>query len=127
MATNDEIRQLLEQRKQHRDENGRFAKKSVFEVAQELGVDTNDLRIRDLASRGDALEDVEKEVLRTAVKIHYTQPTDADMPSQVAKSLPSLPEQERLMQEYREGSKGLSGNALIRYKMRMRQKGLEIS
>lgn len=129
MTTNDELRALLQQRqakRQHRDSQGKFAKKTVDEVARELGLDTADLRVRALANRDD-VQDVEKEVLRLAVQIHHTVPTDADQPSHVAKTVSLRNRQEQLWEEYQRGSQNLYGLDLIRFKQRMRERGLDIS
>ena len=125
MSQNDEIRTLLQKRRakqQHRDEQGKFAKKSVDEVARQLGLDTSDIRVRVLATRDD-IQDVEKEVMRLAVQMHHHVPTDADRASPVSRV--NFPDRnEQLWGEYRKGSQGLYGLDLLRFKQRMREKGL---
>lgn len=96
----------------------------VSSVVDELELDKNDLRVKDFMSKEFATE---KEAMREGAKllktILKTQPSTADEPSSVARRQPNLPEQERLNEEYKEGSKGLYGQALIRYKQKMREKG----
>lgn len=118
---NEELKELLRQRRQHRDEQGRFAKKSVYEVAKELGLDVRDTRVAVLANKNP--ENVEKEVLALAAKMHFTRPSEADRPSHIARERPSLPLSDRLEEEYREGSRNLRGDALIRFQREMRRKG----
>lgn len=129
MSANDDIRQLLEQRrqarKQHRDASGRFAKKTVDEIARELGLDTSDIRVRALASQ--EVSDPEREVLRLAVKMHHTKPSEADAPSHLAGTPDVKTREQRLLEEYKAGSQGLFGRDLINFKRYMREKGLPIS
>lgn len=127
MPDNDEIRDLIRQvkeKKQPRDAHGQFRKRTTDDVAQELGMDIRDIRVRALASRDD-VEDPEKEVLRLAVSMRYDKITEADKPSEVGRVPKPMPEQERLWQEYREGSRNLYGHALLRFKQNMRAKGWE--
>lgn len=93
-------------------------------VVDELELDKNDMRVKDFMGKSFATE---KEALREGAKllktILKTQPSDADEPSSVARRQPNPSEQERLNEEYKDGSKGLYGQALIRFKQKMRAKG----
>lgn len=96
-------------------------------IVKELGLDESDLRVKEFRSRAfeseaqAALEGAK--LLKTIVS---TQPSDADRPSDVAGSIKSGTQQERLMEEYKAGSAKLYGRELINYKMEMRKKGLNI-
>ncbi|HEY6020180.1 MAG TPA: hypothetical protein VIY48_09845 [Candidatus Paceibacterota bacterium] len=96
----------------------------VSSVVDELELDKNDLRVKDFMSKEFATE---KEAMREGAKllktILKTQPSDADEPSTVARRQPNLSEQERLNAEFQEGAKNLRGQALINFKMKMREKG----
>ena len=125
MSSNDDIRVLLQSRragKQLRDEQGRFHKKTVDEIAASYGLDTSDLRVRALAARDD-VQDVEREVLRLAVRIKNTKPDETEMQSHVSGRTSIMNRQEQLEQEYNDGSKNLYGAALVRFKQRMRERG----
>lgn len=129
MSANDEIRTLLEQRRarrnQHRDSEGKFAKKTVWDYVQEYQLDQSDVRVRALALKEVA--DPERAVLQLAVQMHHTRPTDADRAVSPSKTMPTMGKQEKLWEEYRAGSRNLYGRDLMRYKQRMRERGLEIT
>lgn len=100
----------------------------VSEVVTKLELDKNDMRVKEFMAREfSSKEEVALEAAKLLKTILRTQPTDADKPGEVANAQKNASQQEKLMQEYQEGSKGLMGQALINYKMAMRKKGLEIS
>ena len=128
MSEIDTINALLEERRkrreQPRDDQGKFYKKTAHDYVQQYGLNPRDLRVAELLSRQNNLENPEIEVLRLAASIVNKTPTDADMPSGVAKGVSFTSRQDALWQEYRERSRNLRGNQLLSLKMEMRKKGL---
>lgn len=124
----EQLLKLLREKKRPRDEQGKFRAESIADIAQEYGIDPNDVMVRALSLQAfDNPQEKRAAVLETGAKMHFHKPTDADAPSVPARRPAPQNSQERLMQEYIAGSKSLYGNQLIKFKQRMREKGLEIS
>jgi outer membrane murein-binding lipoprotein Lpp len=99
----------------------------VSEMVKELELDSNDMRVKEFMSRNFKSEaEAAKEAAKLVKTIATNRPSDADKPSDVATRQVSATQQEKLMNEYKEGSKNLRGMALINYKQVMRKKGLDI-
>jgi len=100
----------------------------VTSVLSDLELDASDVRVKEFASRQFASkEEAYKQGALLVKSISKTQPSDADKAESAGQRARPAGNQERLMQEYREGSKNLFGMQLTRYKQSMREKGLEIS
>jgi hypothetical protein len=100
----------------------------VSEVVNELGLDTEDASVKAfMAKSHGSLAEAYREGGKLLRQIAFNQPSDGDQTSHVARKPAPASSQEKLMQEYREGSKGLTGRNLIMFKQQMREKGLEIS
>lgn len=101
----------------------------VNQVLKDLELDVTDVRVREYVGRSGTFATREQALLEAAklVKSLSRKPTDADEPSNVSERAQAGSKQDALMSEYKEGSKNLTGNALINYKMQMRKKGLQIS
>lgn len=96
-------------------------------VISELELPADDIRVKSFATRTFSSE---AEAYREAAKLAKSlskQPSDADRSSEESARKTFATQQERLMNEYTEGSKNLRGNALIQYKQAMRKKGLDIN
>jgi hypothetical protein len=100
----------------------------VSGVLEDLDLPLDDVRVKEFRSRQFASEgEAYREGAKLQKTMKTTQPSDADIPSPVARSNAPAPKQEALMAEYKEGSKNLYGRQLLLYKQEMRNKGLEIS
>jgi hypothetical protein len=100
---------------------------NVDAVVKDLELDENDIRVKAFKSQSFSSE---AEAIKAAAKLQKsiltTQPSDADLPADVANRAKNASNQEKLMQEYKEGSKSLFGMQLVNYKQVMRKKGLNI-
>jgi hypothetical protein len=102
----------------------------VSKVLEELALseaDREDVRVKTYQATKFASE---ADAYRAAVALQKSliaKPSEADLPSDIAKQRASAGKQEQLVAEYNEGSKKLFGQALINYKAEMRKKGLRIS
>lgn len=99
----------------------------VSEVLSELELDDSDVRVKEFRSRAFKSKDEAWRDAAKLVKSMTKQPSDADKSEVEGKRPAPASNQDKLMQEYREGSKNLYGLALTKYKQKMREKGLEIS
>lgn len=128
MTTNSELQDLIEQRRQQReqlrDESGRFYKKTVKDYVDEYGLDKSDTRVLNLLAQQEDIENPEREVTRL---IRNTKmPTDADKPSSVARGVSFASPIERLRSEYNaKVAKARNANEVIRLKMEYRRRGLK--
>lgn len=98
----------------------------VSEVVRDLELDTEDMSVRAFMTKKF---DNEKEAYREAAKLQKSllrQPSEADAPSPEARRRAPAGNQDQLMKEYQEGSKNLYGRALLAFKQKMREKGLDI-
>lgn len=96
----------------------------VSEVVNQLELDKNDMRVKAfLAQEFKSKEEALLEGARVLKTILRTQPSEADEPSAVAKSQKIPTNKEALDAQYKEGSKGLTGQALMNYRREMRAKG----
>jgi len=101
---------------------------NVSEVLSALELDIEDARVKAFAGRKfESKEQALLEGAKLVKTILSKQPTDADKPGGEQDRTVIASKQERLMNEYREGSKNLYGQQLIQFKMEMRKKGLAIS
>lgn len=100
----------------------------VSVVLKELELDLNDTRVKEFASKQF---ETKEQALIAGAKLIKTisthQPNEADLPAGASERAKAAGKQEQLMNEYKEGSKKLFGQALINYKMEMRKRGLNIS
>jgi hypothetical protein len=102
----------------------------VSKVLEELALseaDKEDVRVKTYQATKFASE---ADAYRAAVALQKSliaKPSEADLPSDIAKQRASAGKQDQLIAEYNEGSKKLFGQALINYKAEMRKKGLRIS
>ena len=100
----------------------------MTEVLATLELDLNDNRVKEFAGKQFKTEaEAYREGAKLIKTISTRQPTEADLPGQQVERVRNAGKQEQLLAEYNAGSKGLFGQALINYKMKMRQKGLDIS
>lgn len=100
----------------------------VSAVLKDLEMDLSDLRVKEFATRKFESEaQAYAEGAKLLKTIISRQPTDADQPSGASERTKAASQQEKLMQEYADGSKNLRGQALINFKMQMRKKGLDIT
>lgn len=98
------------------------------EVLAELELDPEDMRVKAFAAKQfESREQAFREGAKLLKTIATTQPSDADRAVSTARQQSTKTNQEKLLEEYREGSKGLYGRALMMYKQQMRSKGLEIT
>lgn len=99
----------------------------VGAVVQDLELPADDIRVKAFMAQSYQTAD---EAYREAAKVLKSisrQPTDADAPGSENTRQPNPPKQEQLMAEYKEGSKSLYGMELVKFKQKMRDKGLQIS
>jgi aspartyl-tRNA synthetase len=126
----EHIEQLLKeakQKKQPRDDQGKFKEVDVFELAEKFGLDKKDLRVAELALKEFKTPQEKKAaVFQLGYKMQRV-PTEADKAGVLSERISFASHQEQLQQEYLSGSRSLSGNQLIKFKMAMRAKGLDIS
>lgn len=100
----------------------------VSAVLTELEMDESDTRVQDFRAKKFTSEaEAYREAAKLLKKIQSTQPDDADTPSPESRTRQGKPNQAQLMQEYQRRSAPLHGQALLRLKKEMRDKGLEIS
>jgi hypothetical protein len=101
---------------------------NVSEVLETLELDPTDTRVQAFrAQQFGSLDEAYRQAAALRKSIKTTQPTDADQPSTVSKAPRPAGNQEQLLTEYKEQSKGLYGRPLLLLKQRLREKGLEIS
>lgn len=126
----DNIEKLLseaKQKKQPRDEDGKFKQETVFDDAEKLGLDKRDSRLIVLSQQEFKTPQERKAaVFELGYKMQRVL-TEADKAGVVSERVSFAGHQEQLQQEYLAGSQNLTGNQLIKFKMKMRAKGLDIS
>jgi polyhydroxyalkanoate synthesis regulator phasin len=97
----------------------------VTNVLRELELDESDTRVQNFRARNFSSEsEAYREAALLLKSITSKQPSDADLPSGVAKGAMKPDEAQRLMQEYEQKSKTARGQALVNLKMEYRKKGL---
>jgi hypothetical protein len=99
---------------------------NASDVVRDLELDTEDVSVRAFMTKTFQNE---KEAYREAAKLQKSllrQPTDADAPSKESRRSAPASNQAELKREYDEGSKKLYGTQLIKFKQKMREKGLDI-
>jgi hypothetical protein len=97
----------------------------VTNVLRELELDESDTRVQEFRARNFSSEsEAYKQAALLLKSITTRQPSEADLPSGVAKGAMKPDEVQRLMQEYEQKSKNLRGQALVNLKMEYRKKGL---
>jgi hypothetical protein len=100
----------------------------VSEVLEDLELDSTDTRVAEFRSKSfGSKEEAYREAAKLLKKIQSNQPSDADRPDDPARARTIATQREKLMDEYREGSKNLFGRDLMNFKRKMREKGLDIS
>lgn len=123
---NSELQEMIEerrkQREQLRDEGGKFYKKTVSDYVAECGLDTSDMRVRQLLSQQDDIENPEQEVLQLANKMRG--PSEADMPSVVSGMARNPKGDEALWNEYSKRLKTTPRNMIPQLKIEFRKRGL---
>lgn len=97
----------------------------VTNVLRELELDETDTRVQAFRARSFSSEaEAYREGAKLVKQITSKQPSEADLPANVARTQAIPSNQEKLQQEYDRRKEGLRGQALINLKMEMRKKGL---
>jgi outer membrane murein-binding lipoprotein Lpp len=100
----------------------------VSSVIRELELDPENIQVKAFLAKGYSSESEAYREGAKLIKSLSKQPSDADLPGNIASGRPVPNKNEALLQEYEQKAKDLRGQALINLKMQYRKKGLrEIS